>query len=128
VARILIIDDDPLVRFAVRRALAHAGAGGEAHEVAEADGAEAGMHAVRNGAFDLALVDLVMPDRNGLELLPEIHAMRPATRLIAISGGTRADNGSLLDAATRLGVTGVLRKPFTARELRGVVDGALAGP
>lgn len=127
VARILIIDDDPLVRFAVRRVLGQATPGGEAHEIVEADGAGSGTAAARAATFDLALVDLVMPDGSGLEVLPEIHAMRPEARLIAISGGTRTDNEGLSATVSALGVAGLLRKPFTARELRVAVADVLAG-
>jgi DNA-binding NarL/FixJ family response regulator len=126
-ARILVIDDDPLVRFALRQVLGRATGAGLAHAIVEADGAESGIAAARDGAFDLALVDMIMPERSGLDALPALRELQPGIRLIAISGGARSDNGSMLAAAARLGVTGVLRKPFTARELRGVVDQVLGG-
>lgn len=126
-ARILVIDDDPLVRFALRRVLGRATAEAEAHAIVEADGADAGVTAARDGVFDLALVDMIMPERSGLDALPALRALQPEIRMIAISGGARSDNGSMLAMAARLGVTGVLRKPFTARELRQVVDRVLQG-
>jgi CheY-like chemotaxis protein len=125
-ARILIIDDDPLVRFTMRRVLAREVAGQPEHELVEADGGQSGVDAVRLAAFDLALVDMIMPEMSGLDVVPALRAERPRMRLIAVSGGARTDNASMLAAAERLGVDAVLHKPFTARELRAVVRGALA--
>ncbi len=122
-ARILVIDDDPLVRFTLRRVLGRAAA----HAIVEADSADAGVAAAEAAAFDLALVDMIMPERSGLDVLPVLRALQPAIRLIAISGGARSDNASMLAAAAGLGVTGLLRKPFTASELRQVVERVLGG-
>ena len=123
-ARILVIDDDPLVRFTLRRVLGRATAAA-AHEIVEAGSADAGVAAAEEGVFDLALVDMIMPERSGLDVLPALRVLQPGMRLIAISGGARSDSGSMLATAAQQGVTGVLRKPFTARELRDVVDRAL---
>jgi DNA-binding NarL/FixJ family response regulator len=125
VARILVIDDDPLVRFTLLRVLGRAAPGRPAHAIVEAADADAGIAAARDGPFDLALIDMIMPERSGLDAVREIRACRPEVRVIAMSGGTRTDNSSILAAAQRLGVDGVLRKPFTARELRSAVDRVL---
>jgi DNA-binding NarL/FixJ family response regulator len=128
VARILVIDDDPLVRFTLRQVLGRATAGQPAHAIVEAADADAGIAAAREAPFDLAMIDMIMPERSGLDAVLEIRACRPGVLVIAMSGGTRTDNSSILAAAQRLGVAAVLRKPFTARELRSAVDRVLDAP
>jgi CheY-like chemotaxis protein len=55
-SRILIVDDDPLIRSATRTWLENKG-----FEVVIADGAESGLDALENGTFDLMIVDIFMP-------------------------------------------------------------------
>ena len=93
-------------------------------------GAEAVNRLRRDGRFDLALVDLQLPDMNGLELARALHAMAPELRLLAVtaqvSAETRAD-------CLAHGLAGVVTKPFTPAGLfeeitRWLPDRAAAGP
>jgi DNA-binding NtrC family response regulator len=123
VARILVVEDDEQYRRLLERTLAHAG-----HTVSGfADGREA-LRAFQEGAFDLLLTDLIMPEKDGLELIIECHRIDPALRILAISGGGRGGPGDYLRAARVLGATEVLQKPFGNQALLDAVGAALAAP
>lgn len=111
-ARILVIDDEELVRFTVRHALENAG-----YEVIEAtDGAEA-MTRLADGGVDLVITDVLMPNKEGIETIRDLRKQADPPRIIAISGGGRTDNVDFLELARKLGADDVLAKPFTARKL-----------
>lgn len=121
-ARILIIDDEPLVRTAVRMLLRRAG-----HEVEEAADGVAGIAAALAGTFDLVITDVIMPVRDGVEAIGELRRSRPGLKVIAMSGGGRQGNSERLDAALAAGAAAVIRKPFGVAELLGEVNRVLAG-
>lgn len=116
---ILIADDDRSIRIVVSEALTQAGFAVET----AADGA--GLRAlVESGAGDAAVVDVLMPDANGLELLPEIHALRPELPVIVMSA-----RNTLVTAvqASRAGAFDYLAKPFDLGDLERCVRQAVAG-
>ena len=85
------------------------------HEVVlAADGLE-GMRQYHSARFDLALVDLFMPNQEGLETIKELKQQFPDFPIIAMSGDALAL--PLLSIAQRLGATEVLQKPFSSEEL-----------
>lgn len=114
--RILVVDDDPLVRRVVRRVAAEFG-----DTVAEADGAGA-LQALEIGAFDLVVSDIRMPPPDGLELAAWLREHRPDTHVLLVSGFANGDDESII---ADLGAT-LLRKPFDARSLRSAIADALA--
>src|SRR6266850_33233 len=117
-ARILVIDDESAVRESLRHALASIG-----HEVVlAADGVE-GMAALGKMAADLVITDLYMPNQDGVETIVEMRKSYPSIPVIAISGNAEA--GNMLSVAKKLGVVGVLQKPFQVSELRSSVEAAL---
>ena len=65
--------------------------------------------------MDLILVDLLMPDMDGLELIPNLRKTRPTSKIIAISGGT--GQWDYLDASRYLGAHATLKKPFSLQAL-----------
>jgi PAS domain S-box-containing protein len=120
--RILLVDDEPLVRSAHRRVLQSLG-----YTVTEApDGLEA-LELVRRspGAFDLVFTDQSMPRLGGAELARQLHAEKPALRVLLCTGYS-----DTLDEAEarRLGVGAVLTKPIDrltlATTLRALLSGA----
>lgn len=111
--RALVIDDDPMVRSVVRRALESDGYG----VVEAADGKE-GLAVLDAEPVDVVLTDILMPGMDGIELLPEIRRVAPRVPVIAMSGGGAFPAGTVLGPATALGATGVLMKPFSIDELR----------
>lgn len=111
--RILLVDDDPHVRSVMLRALVAAGY--EADEAA--DGAVA-LRKLEQGSYALVITDLLMPERDGLELIMHLRRVRPQTPIIAVSG---AATDLYLHDARGLGATRVLRKPFRPSELLDLV-------
>jgi CheY-like chemotaxis protein len=119
---ILVVDDQEGVRGLLRRELTERG-----HTVLEAaDGAE-GLHLVRrrNGAVDLILSDVVMPQMNGTELATHIGVEFPDVPVILMSAFTPA-------GVARVGVgeslVPVLQKPFEPTQLAELVQLALEHP
>ncbi len=121
-ARILLIDDEPLARATVRRYLQH-----DAHDVTEAENGAVGLKLLDDMEADLVITDIVMPEREGLEVIRELKIIRPGLPVVAITGGggdaSRA--GSYAEWAEIIGARAVLQKPFTRDDLRQVLAALL---
>jgi two-component system, cell cycle sensor histidine kinase and response regulator CckA len=76
--------------------------------------------AERKGIIDLVLMDVVMPDVSGPDLVEKILAIQPATKVLFMSGYCEAD---ILPERVRM--AGLLPKPFTSSQLRERIDQAL---
>jgi DNA-binding response OmpR family regulator len=120
-ARILVIDDDEMLRRAVRVVLELAG-----YNVIEAADGEAGLRLHREQGAEVVLVDIFMPQRDGLEFIRQLRAEVPQARVIAMSGGGQIGRIDMLRAAAIFGASRTLRKPFEPRELLGAI-GELLG-
>jgi DNA-binding NtrC family response regulator len=109
--RILIVDDDPLMRFALGQTLSDSGC-----EVAEAsDGATATCAvAETHDPFDVVLLDYLMPDSRDLQLLTRVRALSPASRVIMMTAHPTAE---MVAGAARCGAVCVLNKPIDFDEL-----------
>lgn len=107
-ARVLVVDDEPAIRRLLRTALERAG-----HDVLEAGDARAALAAVGQDRPDAVLLDLGLPGRDGLELVPLI-ARTPGVALIVVSA--REATGDKV-AALDLGADDYLTKPFDSDEL-----------
>ncbi|MEO5957891.1 MAG: response regulator [Opitutaceae bacterium] len=83
-ARILLIDDDDDVRTVLRLTLIHFG-----HTVIEARNGREGLELFAEARPELVITDIVMPEKEGLEVIIELRAHRPPVKIIAISGGGR---------------------------------------
>lgn len=66
---------------------------------------------------DAAVVDILMPERDGLDFIMEARRIHPGLRIVAITGGGRLGAGPLLRMADGLGADATLVKPFSASEL-----------
>ena len=119
-ARILVMDDDGVIRAAVPRILESAG-----YEVLEAADGKAGLRLHREQGADLLLVDLVMPESDGVEVIRALRQEAPLAKVVAISDGGRHRNVELLRAAAGLGATRTLRKPFVSRQLLTAIRAAV---
>jgi DNA-binding response OmpR family regulator len=122
VATILLVDDDPLLRRALARALERVG-----HVVLIAENGLEGAKQSGEQVIDLAVVDIHMPDMDGLELLVQLRATAPTLPVIIMSGGDQTRDLALLKDVKLLGATAALAKPFSLDELYTVVATALAG-
>ena len=106
---ILVVDDEQQIRQIVRRKMEQCG-----YVVREAaDGSEA-IQKLEQDEFDLVISDILMPERDGLELIMFIQRNQPATKVIAISSPS---NEVFLKSASALGAARVLHKPFSLDEL-----------
>src|SRR2546426_3597518 len=116
VSRILVIDDDATLRSAVRRILERAG-----YDVLEAGDGNAGLRLHQEQGADVGIVDIFMPERDGLELIRDLRATSPQAKIIAMSGGGRSGKIDLLKDAAGVGAARTLWKPFEMTELLAMV-------
>ncbi len=116
-ARILIVDDDDLVRDALRLMLSR-----EGHDVTEAaDGSKAiALH--EHCPFPLVITDLIMPNVEGIETIFEIRKISPDTTIVAISGGGRGSPEQLLSLADLSGADATFPKPVDRKEFMETVS------
>ena len=126
-ARVLVVDDDDLVRGAVRAMLTSGG-----HEVALAVDGEDGLRQFAHEPFDVVLCDVIMPNMDGLEMVRELRRLSADVPIISMTGSfMRSTGGAHLNAVylrlcSELGATKVIAKPFRARELLALVAQCLA--
>src|ERR1700742_3386797 len=117
---ILVADDDRAIRTVLNQALGRLG-----HDVRTTGNASTLWRWVEDGEGDLVITDVVMPDENGLDLLPRIRRVRPELRVIVMSA-----QSTLMTAvkAAQRGAFEYLPKPFDLKELLAVVARALLAP
>jgi DNA-binding response OmpR family regulator len=111
-SRILLIDDDDSLRAMLRDSLVHYG-----FTVTEARDGREGLDLLDRGGIDLVITDIVMPVKEGLEVLMELRRRQPPVKIIAISGGGRSSAMDLLQTAALMGASKVIHKPFSHDEL-----------
>ncbi len=120
-SKILIIDDDEMLRIILRDVLES-----EGHEVMEASDGCVGMALFRENSPDLIIADILMPGTDGIETITELRKDYPDVKIIAISGGNQRDEIDFLDYAEILGARRTLAKPLELDELMEVVEQVLA--
>jgi CheY-like chemotaxis protein len=118
-AKILLIDDEEQMRFLLKRMLTRDG-----HEVFVAQDGEEGVQSFYQINPDLVITDIVMPEKDGLEVIAEILTTHPKQPIIAMSGGSRTIIANF-NSFEMKGVKGMLQKPFTHQQLQEVVQLAL---
>jgi CheY-like chemotaxis protein len=126
VARILVVDDDPVMQITIRLLLERAG-----HHVVVAENGYKGLAAFDTADFDLLLLDIFMPAMDGLETMRLVRQRQPETPIIAMSGRPITPDSSsepdFLAMATKLGAVRSLPKPFKPAALLAMVADCLAG-
>jgi two-component system nitrogen regulation response regulator GlnG len=117
---VLVADDDQAIRTVIGQALERAG-----YEVRSTGNAATLWRWVTDGQGDVVITDVLMPDENGLDLVPRIRKIRPELRVVVMSA-----QNTLLTAvkATERGAFEYLPKPFDLAELISVVRRALEAP
>jgi len=115
---VLIIDDEAAIRESLQTLLEL-----EGYDVGVAASGEEGLARLGDRPFDLVLLDLALPDRNGIDLLPEIRAIDPQLSIIMITA-----YGTVEDAvrAMQSGATNFLQKPWDNEKLLADVRAAVA--
>ena len=122
-ARILVIDDDEMLRHTIRRTLQRAG-----YDVVDAGDGEAGVRLYREQGADLVLTDTFMPGLDGLAVIRALRREGSRPKVLAMSGGGSAGQLEVLDAAVALGAIGAVRKPFARDELLRAIGDSLGRP
>ena len=116
---VLVVDDDHSVRDLIKEILSDMKV-----DVFEAkDGVDA-IEILSTRKIDILLTDLVMPNKNGIDLIMQAKKQYPGVRLIAISGGGGI-TGTIdyLPVAGLVGAVETLKKPFTPDDVRSIVKG-----
>ena len=93
--------------------------------VLTADDGKKGMTLFNKNQVDLVITDIVMPEKEGIEIILELKKLLPDIPIIAISGGGRLSPDGYLNAATRLGAKYTFKKPFDWDDLLSTVNEAL---
>jgi two-component system invasion response regulator UvrY len=120
-ARVLIADDHAVVRAGLRQLL---GADHAVSEIGEAETGQQTLDRLRDGPWDLLILDIAMPDRSGLDILKHVRAGFPDTRILILSGFPERQYGINV---LRAGAHGFLGKESAAEELLKAVHSILAG-
>ena len=119
-ARILVIDDEPLVLKTVKAFLEHAG-----HHVVEACDGRTGVDLFAQESFDLVIADILMPGREGIETIAILRGLKPAAKILAMSGGGRTGSIEFLSFAAKDGAGATIKKPFSRSEFMEKVSSLL---
>jgi len=118
--KVLVVDDDPVVGKSFDRVLA-----GKGYSVISVHDAAEALERMRQAEYDLVVTDIKMPGMDGLELAETLHARRPWTPVLIVTGyGTEADE----QRAKAAGVTAFLHKPLSPEMIEDSARDALAAP
>lgn len=115
--KILIVDDEENIRSIFKRALEK-----ENHEVLVAENGKVGEEMYKNQLPDVIILDILMPEQEGIETILRLKSYKNDIKIIAISGGGFGNANNYLDNALKLGATVALEKPVVISELIGQVD------
>jgi CheY-like chemotaxis protein len=125
-ARILVVDDDVLVGKAIRTMLVALD-----HNVIVADGGPSALPALETFAFDVVMIDIIMPGMNGLDVIKLVREGAPETAIIAMSGyafqGGSSDR-DYLQLAKKFGANHCIQKPFRPKDLIQAIDACIGLP
>ncbi len=114
--RVLLIDDDEMLREMLKESIENAG-----YEVVGAGNGNEALDRLKEGRFDIAVIDIVMPEKEGFETIMDFRRDYPNMKYIAISGGGRVSPDNYLEIAHSLGAARTFAKPFDRKELIGAI-------
>jgi two-component system OmpR family response regulator len=116
--RILVVDDDSALRSTIVSGLRAAG-----YEVDEAADGDVAMRLCVREQFDVVVIDIFMPNMDGLEFIRTIRRHNAETSIVAMSGSYLHDDVNYLSTARRLGADSILGKPFRVGQLVQIIQG-----
>lgn len=111
-AQILVADDDATFRLFLRTVLEEGG-----HEVGFANDGEQAVEFFLHGAFDLLILDVILPKLNGAQVIRDIKAGDPGAKIVAVSGDL-----AQLEYAEAAGALVCLAKPLKAEDVIETID------
>ncbi|OSM02050.1 response regulator [Magnetofaba australis] len=121
-ASVMIVDDDAAVRALLRQILED-----EGHRVSEAGNGREGVDRFSHEPHDIIITDMLMPEKDGVEVIMELREKFSGVKIIAISGGGRGlDAAFNLKVAKDFGAFATLAKPFSRQEVLDAVGQLLA--
>jgi CheY-like chemotaxis protein len=109
---ILVVDDESELREIIRHVLTAAG-----HRVTEAANGAEGIKIFGREHFDIVVTDVIMPEKDGMQVISELRKKSPGVKIIAMSGGGHVPREQYLKLAKALGAQVVLEKPFNNKAL-----------
>ena len=116
-ARVLVVEDEPRIAHFLAKALRLDG-----HEVVVAEDGEVGLFLGMTEPFDLAVLDLTLPGRSGLEVLTALRGAHPLVPVLMLTG---RDDPEARRACEQAGASDFLAKPLVVADLRERVRGLL---
>lgn len=117
--RILVLDDEEIVRMSCKKCLIP-----EGYDVDVAANGIEGLAMTENNRYDVILTDLKMPDMDGMEFLAKVKERHPDTKVIMITGYSTVEHAV---KAMRMGAYNYIEKPFTPDALIDAVKEAMSG-
>lgn len=109
---ILLVDDDSAVRSVMRRALQRMN-----YDVLESEDGRKVLGILRSSYVDAVILDLIMPNKEGIETLIEIQREGLRVPVVVLSGGGQSPPGPYLESAHNLGASAILTKPVDLFQL-----------
>jgi DNA-binding NtrC family response regulator len=116
-ARILVVDDEEIVRRSCLRSLGESG-----HQVEAVDSGAAALAKIEDGRYDVLILDIMMPEMDGIEVLRRVKETHPDIEVVMITGLSQIATAV---SAMKLGAFDYLPKPFDPDELKLAVERAL---
>ncbi len=110
---VLVVDDDQDIREMLCQVMMSQG-----YTVIEAENGEQALQMVECHDPDLVITDIVMPRKEGLELISELKTNNPSLKVIAFSGGGKASPENYLAFAKGMGADAVFSKPVPIAQLQ----------
>ena len=118
--KVIIVDDEHNIRFLIKTALEDLPL-----EIFSAEDGEKALVTYNENGADLVITDIIMPNKEGAQLISELKNKDPELKIIAISGGGLIGPTTYLELAHQLGADHVLPKPFRVNELKDLVKATL---
>lgn len=111
--KVCLVEDDPIMKDHIEAVLQELGC-----EVTAVADVTSGLAVIHRDRPDAVVVDILMPDRDGLNLIMDMRPLLDEVRVVAITGGGRVGATAVLQMARGLGAHAGLVKPFSATDLR----------
>ena len=119
---ILVIDDEKDILQLITTMLT-----AEGYEVVAAEDGQRGLELLQDfDDIEVVITDLIMPNKEGIETIMDLHKIRPELKVLAMSGGGRGGISSYLSTAKNIGAAATLAKPFRKQELLDAVSGLIS--
>ncbi len=115
--KVLVVDDKKVIGDLFDFTLGYSG-----HQIKVVDNCNDALNAIKKEEFDVAFLDIVMPGKDGVEVLKEIRAISPRLPVIMMSGYSVEDKRS---QAQTLGAVTCLKKPFEMEDVKKAVKAAI---